>query len=163
MRNLAPLVLAAVAVLTLAEAARADTLVIRRPGSHPDYVFEAEPHLLLGFIDPNNSVGIGFGLDWMLYPGASKRCRGGSGPCVLEDRDVSYFWFPLVMQWNFWLSRDWSVFGEPGVAFRMVSPGDDKFQPFVFYAGGRYHFADRISLTMRVGYPSFSVGVSFFF
>jgi hypothetical protein len=28
--------------------------------------------------------------------------------------------------------------------------------------GGRYHFNDRISLTMRIGYPSFAIGISFF-
>ena len=30
-----------------------------------------------------------------------------------------------------------------------------------FYAGARFHFTDRITLTMRVGYPDFSLGVSF--
>jgi hypothetical protein len=29
-------------------------------------------------------------------------------------------------------------------------------------AGGRYHFTDKIALTMRAGYPAFSIGVSFF-
>jgi hypothetical protein len=32
-----------------------------------------------------------------------------------------------------------------------------------FYAGARYRFGDRISLTMRVGFPTASIGVSFFF
>ena len=65
------------------------------------------------------------------------------------------------MQWNFWISRQWSVFGEPGFALGLISPGDDRFQPFVFYGGGRWLFTDRAALTMRVGYPAFSVGVSF--
>ena len=30
-----------------------------------------------------------------------------------------------------------------------------------FYAGGSFHFTDRIALTMRLGYPDVSVGVSF--
>jgi hypothetical protein len=30
------------------------------------------------------------------------------------------------------------------------------------FLGGRYHFTDRVSLTMRIGYPTLSVGVSFF-
>jgi hypothetical protein len=39
---------------------------------------------------------------------------------------------------------------------------DDKVKPhFTFYAGGRYHFTDKITLTMRVGYPLATVGVSF--
>jgi hypothetical protein len=33
----------------------------------------------------------------------------------------------------------------------------------VFYAGGRWHFADYAALTLRVGYPTFSAGVSFLF
>jgi hypothetical protein len=67
---------------------------------------------------------------------------------------------PAVMQWNFWLHRKWSVFGEPGVAM-YFEDGDLEFTPFVLYAGGRYHFTDTIALTMRVGYPTFSLGVSF--
>jgi hypothetical protein len=33
----------------------------------------------------------------------------------------------------------------------------------IFMAGGRYHFTERIALTMRVGYPWFALGVSFLF
>jgi hypothetical protein len=29
--------------------------------------------------------------------------------------------------------------------------------------GGRYQFNDRIALTLRVGYPTFSLGTSFLF
>ena len=172
--------------------ASADELVIRRAGAHPDYVFEAEPHLVLGFIDPpgpdvdedfgigpgfrgtieivdngfvpsiNNSVGVGFGLDWVFYSDV-RRCRGPGprGVCEITGQDVNYFWLPIVLQWNFWLSEQWSVFGEPGFGFRIVDPGDDKFQFIVLYAGGRWRFAERMALTMRAGYPTFSVGVSF--
>ncbi|HTB72126.1 MAG TPA: hypothetical protein VK762_02725, partial [Polyangiaceae bacterium] len=66
---------------------------------------------------------------------------------------------PIVMQWNFWLSTHWSVFGEPGLAF---GSGDRSTIVWpVFYAGGRFHFTDRVALTMRLGYPDFSLGVSF--
>jgi hypothetical protein len=182
--------LAGAATFASALPAYADTVVIKRPGARPKYIFEAEPHLLLGFIDPpggnvdsdfgfgpgfrgtveivrngfvgtiNNSVGIGFGLDWLLYPGAHG-CGERRFEINCEDEDVSYFWIPVVLQWNFWISRQWSVFGEPGFAFGVIDPGDDRFQPFVFYAGGRWHFTDRAALTLRAGYPSFSVGVSF--
>lgn len=149
--------------------ARADEMIIKTPGDHPDYRFEAEPHALLGYAGPfekgrgdfgagfrgtviivdngfiksiNNSVGIGFGGDFFF--------------------GTSVFWIPIVMQWNFWLSSHWSVFGEPGVGFA-ANPGvgRDAVGP-VFAAGGRYHFNDKISLTMRIGYPEFSLGVSFF-
>jgi hypothetical protein len=172
---------------------------IKQPGQRPGYAFEAEPHLNLGVFDPpgfgagtglglgfrgtvelvrngfipklNNSVGIGFGLDYLRYDGwqgPRGQCeRFESGPagvpvCVrVSGRDhVNYFFIPVVMQWNFWLHRKWSVFGEPGLAF-YVDDGHVAFTPFVLYAGGRYHFNDRVTLTMRIGYPSISLGVSF--
>jgi hypothetical protein len=141
-----------------ASLALADVSTIKLPGAHPDYVFEAEPHALVapfdkfrpgvgfrgtfeivdnGFISRiNNSIGIGFGADWT----------------------EEHFRVPIVMQWNFWLSRNWSVFGEPG---GLIDFGKKtKPQPAI-YAGGRFHFTDRITLTMRVGHPTASVGVSF--
>lgn len=170
------------AVVSFAVPARADTVVIDRPGYHPRYVFEAEPHLAVGFFRPgpedsdgfgpgfrgtlnildrgfiksiNNSIGIGFGADWLFY---GRHC----GPRNVGCDNYNELIFPVVMQWNFWLSKNWSVFGEPGVAFRARSHADDKFEPFVFYAGGRFHFTDQISLTLRAGWPTFSAGVSFF-
>ena len=182
--------------LSLSAAPAAAQSVIKRPGAHPDYVFEAEPHLALsfyrrhdveegfgpgfrgtieivdnGFISTiNNTVGIGFGLDWLFH---GEHCHGRrGGPNVgCDGHDHDRIIFPVVMQWNFWLSEEWSVFGEPGVALEFTEDHDDDdfdddrdlvLDPFVFFAGGRYHFTDAISLTMRVGWPYFSVGVSFF-
>jgi len=151
--------------LAAARPAAADQMVIKFPGLHPNYTFEAEPHGLLapyaqfvpgigfrgtinivhnGFVSSiNNSVGIGFGADWV-------------------DKGV---WIPVVMQWNFWLSRNWSVFGEPGVSIRagqgLEGKHDDHLGILGLWVGGRFHFNDRIALTMRVGRPTFSVGVSF--
>jgi hypothetical protein len=174
---------------------------IKRPGDRPAYVFEAEPHLALGLFDApgwgsgtglgvgfrgtvellkngfipklNNSVGIGFGLDYLRYDGwhgprgtCEERVSGPAGVPICRRisgggyGDVSYFYLPVVLQWNFWLHERWSVFGEPGAAF-YVQDGHFKFDPFVFYVGGRFHFTDRIALTMRLGYPTFSLGVSF--
>jgi hypothetical protein len=66
------------------------------------------------------------------------------------------------MQWNFWLTNHWSVFGEPGGNLRFDYEGKSSFhaEP-AFYAGGRYAFSDSVALTLRVGYPIASVGVSF--
>jgi len=148
------------AVMLVAGTAFADTSTIKIPGAHPDYVFEAEPHAIVapfdkfapgvgfrgtielvdnGFITTiNNTVGIGFGVDWT----------------------ENHFRVPVVMQWNFWLSRNWSVFGEPGGLLNFQK--NDKLKPApAFYAGGRFHFNDSITLTMRVGHPTASVGVSF--
>jgi hypothetical protein len=177
--------------------AAADTLIIDRPGYHPRYAFEAEPHLLVGFIDPpgaahgngfgvgfrgtiqivdngfvptiNNSIGIGFGADWVHYSLGNGACadRDLENHCVRfnDGRPVDALWLPVVLQWNFWLSRNWSVFGEPGLALRFEANdgGDHRFHPefLQLYLGGRYHFSDAVALTLRAGYPTFSAGVSF--
>ncbi|HTQ08263.1 MAG TPA: hypothetical protein VMI54_30625 [Polyangiaceae bacterium] len=155
----------ALALLGVAGRARADEMVIKFPGLHPNYVFEAEPHALIepldkifpgvgfrgtivvlknGFVPSiNNSIGVTFGADWV-------------------DNGV---WVPVAMQWNFWLSRNWSVFGEPGLAFRLgqglEGPQNDHLGWLGVWLGGRYHFTDRFTLTLRVGRPTLSVGVSF--
>jgi hypothetical protein len=161
--------------------------VIKQPGAHPRYSFEAEPHLLVngrghggdaigpgfrgtvvlvdnGFISTiNNSVGIGFGADFLLI--GDKHCHGRD-QCHRHDVII----LPVVLQWNFWLHRKWSVFGEPGVALVLnenhnnddLDDTDLDVDPFVFGAGGRYHFSDSTTLTMRLGFPvSLSIGVSF--
>ena len=184
MRTTARWLIATMGVLaleTLARPAAADTAVIGRPGAHPKYTFEAEPHLAVGFFRPgtgdsngfgpgfrgtielvdngfiktiNNTVGIGFGADWLFY----------GNHCVTRQDCNSYneVIFPIVMQWNFWLSRNWSVFGEPGFAYRARNHREDLFEPFVFYAGGRFHFSDEVALTLRAGWPTVTVGASFF-
>lgn len=151
----------AACALSLAAPASADRSTIKFPGDHPDYVFEAEPHALIepfhdfrpgvgfrgtielvdnGFVQTiNNTVGIGFGVDW-------------------TEKNL---WIPIVMQWNFWLSENWSVFGEPGGVIRISDEKKKAFDYFAFYAGGRLHFSDTIALTMRVGKPTVSVGISF--
>jgi hypothetical protein len=159
-------VLAVLAAFACAREAAADQLVIKFPGQHPDYAFEAEPHALIapfhhfvpgvgfrgaveivdnGFVSSiNNTVALSFGADW-------------------ADKGV---WLPVALQWNFWLSRNWSVFGEPGLAFR-VGEGFDGKGPnhrlgwLALWVGGRFHFTDAITLTIRLGRPTTSVGVSF--
>lgn len=149
--------------LGLSRPALADEVVIKIPGEHLPYILELEPHVLVEpFYDPlpgagfrgtielvdngfipsiNNTVGIGFGAD--------------------ITRDTLRI--PIVMQWNFFLSNRWSVFGEPGVAIVIY---DNNRAPtaldyFAFYGGGRWHFSERVALTLRLGKPALSVGVSF--
>jgi len=136
-----------------------------------------------GFIKGiNDSVGIGVGLDLIWYDGDGTGPRGrcvqrisgqNGGPVCVEvegsgDDDSTYLWVPVVMQWNFWLHKRWSVFGEPGVAFRLDDMDDLGFSPFVFWAGGRYHISQSAALTFRAGLPFVitpyvSIGFSFLF
>lgn len=186
--------LAAISLCALPAPARADTLIIKNPGDHPRYSFELEPHVVLGFIEPpgyasgagfglgfrgaiplvrngfipsiNNSVAIGFGMDFVHY-GRGDYCINGGELSNCQRRQLggfNEFYFPVVLQWNFFLSRSWSVFGEPGIALNYHGWDAHRavdVDPFIFFLGGRYHFSDRVTLTMRIGYPAFSVGASF--
>jgi len=185
------------AVLCLPRAAHAQS-TIKEPGRRPQYAFELEPHLILtpfdapdasanggyglgvrgtieilpdGFIPKlNDSVGIGFGLDWVRYDltpfrgGCQRFEPTANGVPVCVDADgggsASYIYVPVVMQWNFWLHPRWSVFGEPGLAVSHRSGGETGVSPDVSI-GGRFHASDGVALTLRLGYPAVTFGVSF--
>ena len=156
--------------LTWSRLAKADEGVISQPGRHPDYTFEAEPHVFFGLDPPgkavgngwgpgfrgtfeivdngfvktiNNTVGIGFRVDWFAF-----------------GNDKTALWVPIVMQWNFWLSRNWSVFGEPGAGIYL---GNSTGIRGALYGGARFHILEKLAITARVGYPTFSLGASFAF
>jgi hypothetical protein len=202
---------AALALLFAAGRAHAQ---IHNPGDHPHYSVELEPHGLwdwgfgpdyvgtdgfglgaratipiiqdgpIGSI--NNSMGIGFGLDWAHY---SNTCYGGyylpgfpHNPTYYPDCSANSLIFPVVMQWNFWLTPVISVFGEPGFAIEhwwvdfsypalpgypagYCPPGycslDSTTVIPVIQGGARFMFGKTVGLTVRVGVPYFSVGASF--
>lgn len=178
---------------------------IRTPGEHPKYFIEIEPHGHLGwdfigygafgfgagvrFSIPlmdngfvpkiNNTPAISFGVDWMHYETCYYRYSIYAGyGCA-----ANYFYFPVALQWNFYVAKHWSVMAEPGLApyFGTYTSVCDRVPPAqrgdcLFYDqpptrfsvtpwvnfGARYHFNDHVALTMRVGYPTFfSIGVSF--
>ena len=169
----------AAVIVAVSGSSRADGSIIARPGAHPGYVLDLEPHLLLGTRDGlggdngywgpgvrgtlvlvdngfvktiNNSVGLGVGLDYLNY------------------KHGSAFFVPVVMQWNFFLSDGWSVFGEPGVGFVLGEGGsgatrrrDDRLIDLNIAVGGRYLFSNKLALTMRVGWPAATIGVSFLY
>jgi len=121
-----------------------------------------------GFIPSlNNSVGIGVGLDWIHYVGDGTGPRGtctqftpgpaGTNICTQVagsgHDNTDYLWIPVVLQWNFWLARRWSAFGEVGAAIRVDDMSDFGFSPFLTWVGGRYHITDNTTLTLRLGIP----------
>lgn len=198
MMNLRSALIAFGVVLTsfISSSAHADD-TIKTPGDHPDYTVEIEPHGLIGFgfryggvgigagarfsipivkngfiPSINNSVAVSFGADFMHYGG----CVGDFNDVDI-DCSANYLFFPVALQWNFYVASKWSVFGEPGIVpfygfYDDVcgnGPGQLKGcnDPSHFsvapalYVGGRYHFNEHTALTMRIGYPDFSIGVSF--
>jgi len=82
------------------------------------------------------------------------------------------------MQWNFYLTKVISVFGEPGFAIAhrrwnynwycngANGPYCDQhyttndLEP-IFAAGGRFMFSDRIGATVRIGVPMITAGINF--
>jgi hypothetical protein len=165
---------------------------IKHPGDHLNYSVEVEPHVLIGwdgvydagglglgarFSIPivqngfvpsiNNSVAISFGLDLVWYGG----CYAYEDP---GHCGAQYVQIPVAMQWNFWVAHNWSVFGEPGLEIYHGFLGDcdamhaNCVTPTVtgvlpaLWIGGRYHLSESTALTLRIGFPAFSFGVSFF-
>jgi len=155
-------------VLLFARGARAEQVIIRMPGEHPRYSFEAEPHLLLGWREVGDGPGVGFrGTIPIVHNGFVSRINNSVGIGFGFDMDpvrrANHFSVPVVMQWNFWLSTHWSVFGEPGAAI-LFGEGRAGAKPVlpIIHVGGRLHFTEACALTLRVGYPDLAVGVSFF-
>lgn len=160
---------APLAVLAFPATANAEESIIKSPGDHPPYRFEAEPHGLIGFGGPfrrhHSELGAGFRgtviiVDNGFVPSINNSVGISFGADIFAGRGTLFL--PVAMQWNFWLSPHWSVFGEPGIGFTVNDyAGVDWIHP-VLMAGGRYHFNDKVSVTLRIGYPAISVGASFF-
>jgi hypothetical protein len=129
-----------------------------------------------GFIrGVNDSVALGVGLDYGHYnaaygfDGYRDQCLhfqpGPNGTSICTDvtsngGTYNYVFVPVVMQWNFWLTQRFSAFGEPGVDLYVLGNHGFGVGP-ALYLGGRFQVADRITLTLRIGYPTLAFGVSF--
>jgi hypothetical protein len=195
--------LCAALCLMLAPGTASAQSIIKQPGNHPNYTVEIEPHLALQWanrlgdnegIGPgarfnipfvhngpiktiNNSMGISFGMD-LTFGDGDFYCWRNDRDFLRrgEDCDVTEFWFPVAMQWNFWLTKVISVFGEPGLAvvhrrwdYTYFCPGsndlcdydlDDTDIEFVFWGGGRFMFSDNIGATVRLGFPMITAGLN---
>ena len=172
---------AAIAVVSalVARPARAEDSIIKQPDQHPDYFVELEPHGVVAYgagpllIGRYGYVGFGPGfhanfriLKNGFLPTLNDNVAIGVGAELVFDTDGAvHLVTPVVLQWNFWLTKHWSVFGEPGVAisFPMSTPrGPEPIYVAPDLAvGARYDFNDHVTLVMRLGWPISSVGVSF--
>jgi hypothetical protein len=184
-RFLAAACMSAGALVAFSPEAGAVDWVIKSPSQHPQYRAELEPHANLiayryrgygrgrnyrTFGDPefgagfrasielgdplfipklNNTIAISFGLD-------VTNCH------YCGVRDNYSIWSPVALQWNFFLTRRWSVFAEFGGIIRSAGFYRDVWLDPAIWIGGRFHFNDKVALTMRAGVPFFSLGVSFF-
>jgi hypothetical protein len=160
---------------------------IDRPGAHPHYAAELEPHGLIEWdVEPsnhvgfglglrcsipliqngpvqtiNNSLAIGFGLDWA----HSSHFRRSN---VNYDNGADNLGFPVVVQWNFFFSDVVSLLVELGLEIRYENwdrgdgTHDDDVEPFPqFLIGPRFLVGKSVAIPIRIGYPYLSVGVSF--
>jgi hypothetical protein len=185
--------------------------VIKQPGAHPHYSFELEPHLTVqwdgggpayfgregvglglrasiplfhnGPIDTiNNNMAITFGLDWVHFGyDRARACRDIRDFYCDGDYSANAFWLPVALQWNFFVHKRISVFGEVGLAilhetwswarpcagtpngFCDYRDSDTSLVNFVFYPGARFMVSDTIGFTVRLGYPHLTLGASFLF
>jgi hypothetical protein len=176
------------AALFAAVPAMADGEAPTRRDELPLYPIEIEPHFAFGAGDVYGATGlgaglrlsipvisghlgqvpdnlaIGFGADFLHYD----NCYYGN------DCGANYLMLPAVAQWNIFVARRVSVFGEGGIFvykgfFNGCGPGDgpgcsppSDFGVLPTVAiGARIHVGDNVSFVARLGYPTITLGVSF--
>jgi hypothetical protein len=151
------------------------------------YPFELEPHFTFGPENVYGNAGFGAGLRAGLplltghlgeVPDNLALSVGGDmvhyDNCFYSgDCGANYLLVPVAAQWNVFVARQFSVFGEAGLYmykgwFAGCGPDDvgcstpSEFGVLPTIAiGGRFHFADMAALTLRLGYPTTTIGVSF--
>ena len=191
------------AILLLSLISASAAAQIRSPGSHPRYGVELEPHLVVQWAEEpwwddegigvglrasiplidngpvrtiNNNLAISFGLDWAHFDDCG---RPYNDLC-----DADNIWFPVVVQWNFFLSKVVSLFPELGLGIQYsmldwdgripnqcvridgVNVCDDDVDDIdlhlVLWFGARFALSNEIAFTVRLGVPSLLLGVSIF-
>jgi hypothetical protein len=174
--------LAFVTCLLVAPMAHAsEESIIKQPDQHPSYFAELDVHGVFAYwgttpvfaLGRNGTVGFGPGvrasfniLKDGFIPKLNDSVAIGVGADLVFDIDNSVrFVTPVVLQWNFWLTTHWSVFGEPGVviSFPMSAPAgaEPVYVSPALFVGARYNFNDHVTFVARLGFPMSTVGVSF--
>ncbi len=151
------------------------------------YPIEVEPHLSFGAENVYGATGFGAGvrLGIPLLVGYLGRVPSNLalsfGGDILNYQNcyfgnfcgANYLLFPVAAQWNIFVVRRVSLFAEGGAFlykgwFDRCGPGDggcsapSDFGVLPTVAlGGRIHLGRDVALTLRLGYPTSTVGVSF--
>jgi hypothetical protein len=153
------------------------------------YPIEIEPHFSFGAENVYGATGFGAGLRVSVPVVAGYLGRGvpqnlavSFGGDILnyqncyyaDDCGANYLMLPVAAQWNVFVARRVSLFGEAGAFvykgfFNGCGPGDgpgcnapSDFGVLPTLAvGARFHLADNVSFTARIGYPTMTLGVSF--
>ena len=194
--------LGSLAFVAVSLTASAGVAQIKQPGAHLNYSVELEPQGVLQWDGPagfdeglglgfrasiplfhngpipkiNNNMAIGFGFHWAYFEDDCHSRYANDVIVLGSDCEANDLWFPVVLQWNFYVTPSIAVFGEPGLAIRHTRvsidncPGDwvdcddsdTDFEPFVLYMGAKFFVSDAIAVTVRLGFPTLSVGASFF-
>lgn len=146
--------------------AYAEPNLIEHPGDHPNYRVELEPHANAGYgLLDSGYVGAGFRASIkILDPGPVKTINDTfaitfGGDIFSAKNGKPFFWIPVGVQWNFFFTQSWSAFGEAGMVIGV--PEKTRLNPVVA-VGGRFHMSERLALTLRIGYPAISFGLSIF-
>jgi len=162
------------------------------PASRDDarlYPIEIEPHFAFGAENIYGATGFGAGLrlsipviSGYLGRGVPDNLAISFGGDVLHydncyytsNCGANYLMLPIAAQWNIFVARRVSLFGEAGAFiykgfFDGCGPGDgpgcsppSDFGVLPTLAiGARFHIGDNASFTARIGYPTMTLGVSF--
>lgn len=184
--------LACAGALAVPSTANADVYVrVEGPRFEPEqestYSLEVEPHFTFGPGDAYGGAGFGAGVRVGIpligghvgsVPDNLALSLGGDvvhyENCYFNgDCTANYLMVPVAAQWNLFVARRISVFGEGGLYvykgwFPGCVPGDlgcsapSDFGVLPTLAvGARFHLAEEAALTLRLGYPTTTLGVSF--
>jgi hypothetical protein len=152
-----------------------------------NYGIEIEPHFSFGEANVYGNTGFGAGLRVGIplavghigrVPDNIALSFGGDilhyDNCYFGERcGANYLLLPVAAQWNVFVHRRFSLFAEGGAFiykgwFDGCGPGDNGCNaPSNFgilptlAIGGRLHIGDDVALTLRVGYPMTTLGISF--
>jgi hypothetical protein len=177
-----------VAMLATPALARADGEVTMEGLHEPTaYPFEIEPHLTFGADNVYGARGFGAGLRVGIPVAVGHLGRLPQNLAVSFGGDIlqydscyygnycsaTYLAVPVALQWNVAVARPVSLFLEGGAFvykgwFNHCGAGDvncDAPPDFgvlpTVAIGGRVHLGENVALTLRVGYPTTTLGVSF--